>query len=122
MHSITHEDLDVKVLGNRTVKSPLRPSLHPDDDLLFGLMEKTDRVLFNSSLEHFKHCYEAGETPLSFEMAGPHKVLFFDPAKTRVAIVTCGGICPGLNNVIRGIVNELHYRYNVKQIIGIQSF
>ena len=120
MHSMTHEDLEVKVLGNRTIKSPLRPSLHPDDDLSFGFIEKADRVLFNTSLEHFKHCQETGETPLSFEMAGPHKYLFFDPDKTKVAIVTCGGLCPGLNNVIRGVVNELHYRYNVKQIIGIQ--
>jgi 6-phosphofructokinase 1 len=116
---MTHKDLEVTVLGNRTIKSPLRPSLHPEDDLSFGFIEKADRVLFNTSLEYFKGCQEAGEIPFSFEMAGPHKHLFFDPAKTKVAIVTCGGLCPGLNNVIRGLVNELHYRYNVNQIIGI---
>jgi 6-phosphofructokinase 1 len=115
-----HEDFEVKDLGKRTIKSPLRPSVHPQDDLSFGFIEKADRVLFDATLEYFKQCQEKGETPLSFEMAGPHKHLFFDPATTKAAIVTCGGLCPGLNNVIRGIVNELHYRYNVKQIIGIQ--
>jgi 6-phosphofructokinase 1 len=98
---MTHEDLEVKVLGKRTIKSPLKPSLHPDDGLSFGFIEKADRVLFDASLEHFKHYQETGETPISFEKAGPHKHLYFDPAKTKVAIVTCGGLCPGLNNVIR---------------------
>ncbi len=34
--------------------------------------------------------------------------------------MTCGGLCPGLNNVIRSIFNQLHYRYGVKHIFGIQ--
>ncbi|MDD5185241.1 MAG: ATP-dependent 6-phosphofructokinase, partial [Paludibacter sp.] len=54
------------------------------------------------------------------EQAGPHKQLYFDPSKTKAAIVTCGGLCPGLNDVIRSLVNELHYRYKVKKVIGIQ--
>ena len=117
---MTHKDFEVKVLGNRTIKSPLKPSAHPEDNLSFGFIEKDDRVLFDSSLENFKHCQETGETPVSFEKAGPHRHLYFDPAETKVAIVTCGGLCPGLNNVIRSVVNELHYRYNVNRIIGIQ--
>ncbi|MBN1972597.1 MAG: ATP-dependent 6-phosphofructokinase [Sedimentisphaerales bacterium] len=117
--SMTHEDFRVKILGDRTIKSPLKPSLHPDG-LSFGFIEKEDRVLFDASLEHFNYCRETGETPISFEKAGPHKQLYFYPAKTKVAIVTCGGLCPGLNSVIRSLVNELHYRYNVNQIIGIQ--
>jgi 6-phosphofructokinase 1 len=88
--------------------------------LSFGFIENHDRVLFDASLENFKHCQENGETPISFEKAGPHKHLYFDAAKTKVAVVTCGGLCPGLNNVIRSVVNELYYRYNVNQIIGIQ--
>ena len=116
---MTHEDFEVKVLGNGTIKSPLKPSFHTAG-LSFGFIENDDRVLFDPSLENFKHCQETGETPISFEKAGPHKHLYFDPAKTKVAIVTCGGLCPGLNNVIRSIVNQLHYRYSVDRIIGIQ--
>lgn len=116
---MTHEDFKVKVLGNRTIKSPLKPSFHPDG-LSFGFIENHDRILFDASLENFKQCQETGETPISFEKAGPRQHLFFEAAKTKVAIVTCGGICPGLNNVIRSVVNELYYRYNVNQIIGIQ--
>src|SRR5665811_588698 len=116
---MTHQDLIVQVLGNRLVKSPLKPSMDTDDQA-FGFIENGDRVLYNASLEHFKHCLETGETPLSFEKAGPHKHLYFEAAKTKVAIVTCGGLCPGLNNVIRSLVNQLYKRYNVKDIIGIQ--
>jgi len=116
---MTHEDFKVKVLGERTIKSPLRPSLH-HGDLSFGFIEKRDRVLVDASLGNFKNCLEKGETPVSFERAGPHRHLFFDAVNTKVAIVTCGGLCPGINNVIRSVVNELYYRYNVSKIIGIQ--
>jgi 6-phosphofructokinase 1 len=116
---MTHEDFKVKVLGEGKIKSPLKPSLH-QDNLSFGFIEKHDRVLVDSSLENFKRCKENDETPVSFERAGPHKHLYFDAVKTKAAIVTCGGLCPGLNNVIRSIVNELYYRYHVSRIIGIQ--
>src|SRR5689334_19731123 len=55
---------------------------------------------------------EIGAEPgLSFELAGPRARMFFDPARTRAAIVTCGGLCPGLNNVVRSAFFELHYSY-----------
>jgi 6-phosphofructokinase 1 len=116
---MTHKDFEVKVLGRQTIKSPLKASVHPEG-ASFGFIENDDRVISDASLEHFKHCRETGETPISFEKAGPHRRLFFEPIKTKVAIVTCGGLCPGLNNVIRSLVNELHYRYDVNRIIGIQ--
>lgn len=116
---MTHDDFKVKVLGKATIKSLLKPSFHANSQN-FGFIESSDRVLLDASLEHFIHCQKTGETPISFEKAGPHQHLYFDPAKTKVAIVTCGGLCPGLNNVIRSIVNQLYYRYNVNQIVGIQ--
>jgi 6-phosphofructokinase 1 len=106
-------------LGEATIKSPLKPSFQPNG-LSFGFIENDDRVLLDASLKQFKQCRENGETPLSFEQAGPYELLYFNPAETRAAIVTCGGICPGLNNVIRSIVNQLYYRYNVTKILGIQ--
>ena len=53
-----------------------------------------------------------------FEVAGPREKLFFDPKKTRAAVLTCGGLCPGLNNVIRSLVRELHRSYGVHEILG----
>lgn len=58
---------------------------------------------------------------LLFELAGPRKRLFFDPASTRAGIVTCGGLCPGLNNVIRSVFLELHHGYGVKEILGFRN-
>jgi len=116
---MTHEDLIVKLLGDRSIKSPLKPSMDTDGQS-FGFIENEDRVLYDASLEQFMQCHETGKTPMSFEKAGPHKHLYFEAAKTKVAIVTCGGLCPGLNNVIRSIVNQLYFRYKVKNIVGIQ--
>jgi 6-phosphofructokinase 1 len=57
---------------------------------------------------------------LLFELAGARKNLFFDPAETRAGIVTCGGLCPGLNDVIRSLFFEMHYGYGVKQVFGFR--
>lgn len=65
---------------------------------------------------------EVGADPgILFERAGPRARLFFDPKKTRAGIVTCGGLCPGLNNVIRSLFHELHYAYGVKEVFGFRG-
>jgi 6-phosphofructokinase 1 len=65
---------------------------------------------------------EIGAEPgLHFELAGPRAKLFFDPKKTRAGIVTCGGLCPGLNNVIRSLFLELHYGYRVADVLGFRG-
>lgn len=65
---------------------------------------------------------ELGAVPgLQFELAGPRKKLFFDPKQTRAGIVTCGGLCPGLNNVIRSLFLELHYGYGVAEVLGFRG-
>ena len=56
-----------------------------------------------------------------FELAGPRANLFFDPAKTRAGIVTCGGLCPGMNNVIRALFLELHHTYGVAEVLGFRG-
>jgi len=56
-----------------------------------------------------------------FEKAGPRRRLYFDPARTRAAIVTCGGLCPGLNNVIRSVTRELRRGYGVTSVLGIRG-
>ena len=61
------------------------------------------------------------EDLMLFEKAGPRKKLFFDPKQTRAAIVTCGGLCPGLSNVIRSVTRELIRGYGVKSVLGIRG-
>ena len=119
MLNITNEDFIVPVLGKCTVKSPLTLSKLSGDGV-FNYVNDDDRILYNNTLSHFKEYKEKGTLPISFEKAGPREYLFFQPGKTKVAIVTCGGLCPGLNNVIRSIVMQLYYRYGVERIIGIR--
>jgi 6-phosphofructokinase 1 len=56
-----------------------------------------------------------------FELAGPRERLYFDPAQTTAGIVTCGGLCPGLNNVIRSLTLELHHHYGVTRVLGFRN-
>ena len=60
------------------------------------------------------------DQPRYFESAGPREKIFFDPAKTTAGIVTCGGLCPGLNDIIKGIVTHLYYRYGVTRVFGFR--
>src|SRR3989339_1282504 len=113
------DDFMVKTLGKNNVKSPLLQTPRIDSPS-YKFISEEDRILYDNTLEGFKHHFESGEEPISFEKAGPHGNLFFEPAKTKVAIVTCGGLCPGLNNVIRSLVNELFYRYSIGRILGIK--
>ncbi|HKE21022.1 MAG TPA: ATP-dependent 6-phosphofructokinase [Bryobacteraceae bacterium] len=57
---------------------------------------------------------------LLFELAGARASLFFNPAETRAGVVTCGGLCPGLNDVIRSLFFELHHAYGVKEVLGFR--
>ncbi len=80
---------------------------------------------FTSDRTRVRHQLEIapGEPPdddTFFEKAGPRQKIFFDPRKTRAALVTCGGLCPGLNNVIRSAFLELHHNYGVRDILGIR--
>ena len=75
-----------------------------------------DRILYHS------HLLEDGRdssTP-TYEEAGPRAKLFFNPAKTTVGIVTCGGLCPGLNDIIRGLVIQSHLTYGVSRVYGFR--
>lgn len=61
-----------------------------------------------------------GTETYGFVRAGPRSRTWFAPEKVRAAIVTCGGLCPGLNNVIRDIVRSLSTLYGVDQVFGIR--
>src|ERR1043166_8170830 len=68
-----------------------------------------------------EHIEVGAEPGLQFEIAGPRKKLFFDAKQTRAGIVTCGGLCPGLNNVIRSLLLELYYGYGVAEVLGFRG-
>ncbi|HUU02826.1 MAG TPA: ATP-dependent 6-phosphofructokinase [Myxococcota bacterium] len=78
------------------------------------------RVLYDKSASDITGKIKAGKTVLSFEEAGPREKIFFEPEATTAAVVTAGGLCPGLNDVTRSIVHELHFNYGVQQIKGIR--
>jgi 6-phosphofructokinase 1 len=111
MDQDTPYDFTIQSLGECTIDSTLNVSYYTTD---------YRRVLFNIDLHHYADLKAQDGLPLSVEVAGPRAKIFFDPARTKAAIVTCGGLCPGINDVIRAIVMELYYRYGVQNIIGIR--
>lgn len=110
---LTPERLEVDTLGECTVRSPLNLSTIPGDEIA-DFVPDNARVLYQVE----RRAGEPIDTILDFEKAGPREKLYFEPRNTRAAIVTCGGLCPGLNNVIRSIVLQLHHNYHVKNILG----
>ena len=112
-------DFYVKELGHRHIKSPIKLSKVKGDGI-FNYIEDGERVLYDPSLRSIEYYEAHNEPPISFEKAGPKEFIYFDPSKTKVGIVTCGGLCPGLNNVIRGLVMQMWYRYGVKRILGFK--
>jgi 6-phosphofructokinase 1 len=110
---LTPDKLVVDTLGECTIRSPLNLSTIPNDEIADFVPDEA-RVLLNVERKDGEDI----DTSLAFEKAGPRQKLFFDPKNTRAAIVTCGGLCPGLNNVIRSIVLQLHHNYQVRDILG----
>lgn len=104
-------DFTIQNLGECTIPSPVSVSY-------FTSNEK--RILFNIYLNQYDLLKSSDGRPLSVEVAGPREKIFFDPSKTKAAIVTCGGLCPGINDVIRALVMELYHRYGVENIVGIK--
>ncbi len=112
---LTPGDFNVEQLGEARFENPIRayyrlhggPCRFIDDDRRVHYRVEVDRDERDDA------------SPLLFEKAGPRASLFFQPEKVHAAIVTCGGLCPGLNDVIRSIVNQLYYHYGVRRISGV---
>lgn len=102
----TSEETVIKTLGEAKIKSPLRIPVE---------------ILLNQQIMF--HPYPGSEQtdpPIGFETSQPETHIYFDPTKVTAGIVTCGGLCPGLNNVIRAIVMSLYHGYGVRSIFGIK--
>ena len=115
----TDNSFDIPTLGVPSITSPLQLS-KTRGDKIFNFVEPNNRILVDVSLQSFNRCMKTKEGPECLEKAGPREKLFFEPKKTTAAIVTCGGLCPGINNVIRSLVMALHYFYGVKRIVGVR--
>ena len=106
-------DLTIPSLGPCTIDSPLA------SDHSVNFVEEEERLLFDDRVDQLPPDVPVGELP-AYEKAGPRPTIHFDPQTTVAGIVTCGGLCPGLNDVIRGLVMELHYRYGVQRVLGFR--
>ena len=104
-------DFRTDSLGECKIVSPLRAT---------RFMDTSKRILFRTDIDELRAQFRAGIDPPAFELAGPRERVYFDPANLRCGIVTCGGLCPGLNDVIRSIVFCLHEKYGVATIYGFQ--
>ncbi|MCX6912819.1 MAG: ATP-dependent 6-phosphofructokinase [Verrucomicrobia bacterium] len=98
--------MTITVLGEPRFTSPIRRTV--SDDLRIPEQIVQDRQ-------------SPGSAGTLFELAGARTKLFFDPKRTRAGIVTCGGLCPGLNDVIRSIFLELYHAYGVKEVLGFRG-
>jgi len=113
------KDLIIETLGAAKITSPLKLSTVYGDNIA-NYVEDTENVLLSQDRNEILEAIDSKKPIFAFEKAGPRQKIFFDPSKLKAGIVTCGGLCPGINNVIRSIVMTLHYRYNVKTIFGFR--
>jgi len=103
-------DFTIERLGDCRVTSPMSGVRFVDDH---------DRVLFASTLRGLERSTHDG-IPSSMEAAGPRGRIFFTPDDLACGIVTCGGLCPGLNDVIRSIVISLYHHYGARKVYGFR--
>ena len=108
-----NSDLDFTIsrLGECRIPSPM-PGVQ--------FVNEEAHVLYQGDLREIESYQKAGKKPPCFEMAGPREKISFDPSKLKCGIVTCGGLCPGLNDVIRAIVLSLNHHYGVRTVFGFR--
>jgi len=102
-------DLDVQRIGACRIQSPIS-GVH--------FVEDGDHVVLQSNPAEIQRVLAESGNILAFEKAGPREKIYFDTSKLKCGIVTCGGLCPGLNDVIRALVLSLFHNYKVKTVFG----
>ncbi len=115
-------DTTIATVGVPKVASPIpaSPMYGPSGRVVERrFVQDSEGVLVYDTKEYLGQL-QPGAPPLYFEMAGPRTTIYYDSSKVHCAIVTCGGLCPGTNDVIRAIVLELHFLYGVRHIYGVR--
>jgi 6-phosphofructokinase 1 len=115
---ISPEDLNISSLGPCEFSSPACERDFSAENTCWHT--DGDRIVLDDHMDSVREAMRIDIDPPSIELAGPRRGIFFNPAETCVAIVTCGGLCPGINDVIRAIVMQAHHTYGVREILGIQ--
>lgn len=116
---MNQENFHIKQLGECHFDSPLQ-NLRDTEGNFFHFVEDNERILVQHRLNRLLQDGATLPNTPSLELAGPRKKIFFDPLKTSIGIVTCGGLSPGLNNVIRDVVMSANYLYGISRIIGFR--
>jgi 6-phosphofructokinase 1 len=114
----TSFDFTVPTIGFPKIPSPL-PFFGHGGNYTANFVSDEQRIIFDITASAGMPCGNYRTEDL-LEIAGPRENIFFDPTHVHAGIVTCGGLCPGLNDVIYSIVMSLWYRYGVRRISGIQ--
>jgi len=107
------EDLQIDSLG--------KPK-YPNTNLLYSgrFVDDDCRITVFTRIDEIESYIKKNSPLPAFEAAGPREKIFFDPQSTTCGIVTCGGLCPGLNDVIRSLTLTLRIHYGVKQVLGFR--
>jgi 6-phosphofructokinase 1 len=110
-------DFTIEELGKRSIKSPIAMSTVVGDNIA--------NYVTDDQLVRLETSVKTGAQPpvkrsQVLECAGPREMIYFSPAHVHAGIVSCGGLCPGINDVIRAVVRCLWYRYGVTRISGIR--
>jgi 6-phosphofructokinase 1 len=112
-------EFGIKNLGSCLFESPLQNLLDPEGRS-FRFIQENERIMLQHRLRDLLQNPGTLESAPSLELAGPRKNIYFDPKETTIGVVTCGGLCPGLNNVIRDLVMSASHLYGVPRIIGFR--
>lgn len=104
-------DFNIEQLGECRLPSPMRDGRFTGDG---------ERLLYHSRYEELQPFIAAGVEPPTLELAGPRERIYFDPPAIACGIVTCGGLCPGTNDVIRAVTLSLYHHYGVRRIYGFR--
>jgi 6-phosphofructokinase 1 len=104
-------DFSIQAVGTCKIDSPVKGRSFVEDD---------EQIAFPSQVKNILKLQSFAKRFPAFQKAGPRGKIFHDPAWSQAAIVTCGGLCPGLNNVVKGLVNVLWHEYGIRKIYGIR--
>jgi len=117
---VKYEDIETRIptLGRAGIPSPAKRD--PNTSINESFVADDEGVMIDVTLSGFMDAMKAGTPGPHFELAGPRENIYFDPSKLRCGIVTCGGLCPGLNDIIRAVVLELYFGYGVTKIYGFR--